>query len=61
MTEEQFKNLKIGDVVKLNSSNTKMTVTKIDELGISVIYFNDKGVIETKSQIPYAALTKTDS
>lgn len=61
MTEEQFKNLKIGDVVKLNSSNAKMTVTKIEDNFVSVIYFNDKGIIETKSQIPYAALTKADS
>ena len=61
MTEEQFKNLKIGDVVKLNSSNSKMTVTKIEDSSVLVMYFNDKGIIETKSQIPYAALTNSDS
>lgn len=61
MTEGQFKDLKIGDVVKLNSSSLKITVTKIEEPFVSVMYFNDKGIIETKSQIPYAALTNTDS
>ena len=60
MTEEQFKDLKPGDVVKLNSSSTKMTVTQIEETFVSVIYFNDATVLETKTRIPYAALTNTD-
>lgn len=57
MTEEKFKDLKIGDVVKLNSSNAKMTVTQTEETFVSVMYFNDKGIIESRTRIPYAALT----
>lgn len=60
MTEEQFKDLKAGDVVRLNSSSAKMTITQIEETFVSVIYFNDAGVIETKARIPYEALTKYD-
>lgn len=61
MTAEQFKDLKTGAVVKLNSSNSKMTVTQIEESTVTVLYFNDKGVIEIRTRIPYAALTNAES
>ncbi len=59
MTLEELKQLRIGDVVKLNSSSVKMTVDVIENNLVSCVVWHDAEfrVARAISNIDYALLT----
>lgn len=61
MTVEELKDTKIGDVVRLNSGGSKMTVTQVDNHMLAVVYFDNAGVLQSKGSMDYALFTKVQS
>lgn len=53
----------IGDVVYLKSGSPPMTVTKLDERGAALIWFDERGEAceagDNNNRVPLAAITTT--